>query len=220
MAHSNAEEPATVKRMDYDLSSMALAFGIQKQLQCEHLSTWLSTKFKLNAAERHLLTVLHEEARQDADYWNEEEMKVKGVGILFLLADIQVPDKIKVFYERPLKGVVDGYHLSVVTDCMVATPVVFNTPQAPYFFLQEFKKRKGEKNDPEAQMLQAMLIAQSQNNDSEPIYGGFLIGSVWNFTTLIGRNYCVSRNYSTTQLDDLRQVVFILRQLKTIILNR
>ncbi|MFN0037398.1 MAG: hypothetical protein ACKVUS_20250 [Saprospiraceae bacterium] len=220
MALGNTEEWANAKRMDYDLSSMALAFGIQKQLECSQLDAWLSAKFKLTTGERHILKVLHEEARQDADYWNEEEMKIKGVGTLFLLADIQVPNKIKVFYERPLKGMVDDYFLSVITDCMVATPIVFNTPQAPYFFLQEFKKRKGEKNDPEAQMLQAMLIAQAQNNDVQTIYGGFLIGSVWNFTTLIGRNYCASRNYSTTQFEDLRQIVYILRQLKTIILGR
>jgi hypothetical protein len=52
----------------------------------------------------------------------------------------------------------------------------FNTPDSPYFFLQEFKKKRGENRndkpfDPEAQMLKAMLIAQNLNNDGKIIYG-------------------------------------------------
>ena len=62
-----------------------------------------------------------------------------------------------------------------------------NSPKSPYFFLQAFKKAKGEKNDPEGQMLQAMLIAQEKNNNQKPVYDGFLIGPNWRFATLHGK---------------------------------
>jgi hypothetical protein len=90
----------------------------------------------------------------------------------------------------------------------------------PYFFLQEFKKAKGEKRDPEAQMLSAMLIAQEKNNDGKPIYGAYMIGTGFHFTTLIGKNYCVSDKYDAVFKGHLPQIVFILRKLKELILNR
>jgi hypothetical protein len=45
-------------------------------------------------------------------------------------------NKIKVFYKRPLSATVNDYQLAVITDCLVATPLPFNTPDTPYFFLQ------------------------------------------------------------------------------------
>jgi hypothetical protein len=69
-------------------------------------------------------------------------------------------------------------------------------------------------------MLAAMILAQELNQDGKPIYGCWLQGKVWNFTTLIGRDYCVSRLYDATNPEDLRQIVFILRKLKDLILNR
>jgi hypothetical protein len=115
-----------------------------------------------------------------------------------------------------LSAEVNGHRLSVITDCMVATPLK-SQPTKPYFFLQEFKKAKGEKKDPEAQMLTAMLIAQHQNEDNQPIYGGYMIGTGWHFATLIEKDYCVSEKFETTKKEDLRQVIFILRKLKDLI---
>ena len=94
----------------------------------------------------------------------------------------------------------------------------FNTPDSPYFFLQEFKKKRGEKKDPEAQMLTAMLIAQHLNNDGKIIYGGYLIGHNWHFALLDGKQYVTSRQYDATEKHDLLQIVFILRKLKELIL--
>jgi hypothetical protein len=110
-------------------------------------------------------------------------------------------------------------HLSVICDCLVATPLV-KAPDMPYFFLQEFKKSKGEKKDPEAQMLIAMLIAQAKNNDEKPIYGGYLIGTGWHFTTLIGKDYCVSKKYEASTKEHLLGIICALKNLKQLILNR
>jgi hypothetical protein len=68
-------------------------------------------------------------------------------------------------------------------------------------------------------MLVAMLAAQRSNQDNRPIYGGFLIGSVWRLATLIDNQYCTSRQFSTTNKGDLFQLAFALRHLKALILN-
>lgn len=131
------------------------------------------------------------------------------------------------FYERSLSGTVKDAPLAVICDCVIATPRV-NTPDIPYFFLQEAptrpspkgKEKKNKKKDPEAQMLIAMLIAQQKNNDNKPIYGGYLLGTGWHFTTLIGNDYCVSHRLEVSVKSHLLQTIYILRQLKTLILER
>jgi hypothetical protein len=68
-------------------------------------------------------------------------------------------------------------------------------------------------------MLAAMLVAQHKNEDNKPVYGSFLIGSNWWFTTLIGQEYCLSREFNASSKADLQQIVFILRRLKELVLE-
>jgi hypothetical protein len=69
-------------------------------------------------------------------------------------------------------------------------------------------------------MLTAMLIAQYQNEDDLPIYGGYMIGTDWHFATLIGKDYCVSTKFEATQKVHLIKMIYILRKLKDFIINR
>jgi hypothetical protein len=69
-------------------------------------------------------------------------------------------------------------------------------------------------------MLAAMILSQELNKDNKPLYGCWLQGKNWNFTTLTDKNYCVSKQFDATEMEDLQQIVFILRKLKDLILNR
>jgi hypothetical protein len=200
-----------------DLGLLADTFGLNVVSTCEHLSNWTSAYFELDEIEQANFDYLLHQVKLDGKYWNEEELKIRFIGGLFAIAKIDVPDKIKVFYERPLSATVLNHHLSVVSDCLVATPLPFNTPKKPYFFLQEYKKGRGETKDPEAQMLMAMLIAQEKNQDNQPLYGSYVIGNTCYFSTLIDKAYCTSRLYDASDESDLLQIVFILRKLKELI---
>jgi hypothetical protein len=101
---------------------------------------------------------------------------------------------------------------------MIATPFGVNTPLKPYFFLQEFKKQRNAP-DAEGQMLAAMLVAQQINDNEKPIYGCFLQGKNWTFTTLQQQNYCISRQYDATQPTELSHILGVLLHLKHIILT-
>ncbi len=206
-------------KIGFDLDDLSRAFNIQKKPQCSVLSTWLDANYTLTEFEQRIIDDLHEEMETVGDYWNEEELKIQFVGSIFYVARVNEKNRIRVFYERPLSAIIGRYSLSVICDCLVATPSTFNAPQQPYFFLQEFKKAKSEKRDPEAQMLMAMIIAAHANADEKPIYGGYLIGSDWRFTTLINGNYCVSRKYDATRKEDIEKMVSILRHLKTLIMS-
>jgi hypothetical protein len=208
-----------LKKIPFDLSLIAQVFQLERSGNCQHLEKWLSKNYELTKSETELFETVFAEISETADYLNEEELKIRLIAPLFQIAKIDEANKIRVFYERPLSAELNEYQLSVICDCMVAASTIFKTPTNPYFFLQEFKKSKGEKRDPEAQMLIAMLAAQKSNNNNSPIYGGFLIGSTWRMATLIGKQYCTSRQFIATNKHDLMQIVFALRHLKSLILN-
>ena len=204
----------------YDGAEVIERFNIDKQSECEVLDNWLNVAGTLNDIEEYILDKARKDIKLTGRDWNEEELKMNFVALVFFVASLNVPKKIQVFYERRLSGEVDGIAISVKVDGMLATPTNANRPKMPYFFLQEFKRSLGDDHDPEGQMLAAMILAQALNNDQKTIYGCWLQGKFWNFTTLIDRNYCVSRAYDATNSKDLKEIVLILRKLKDFIENR
>jgi hypothetical protein len=156
-----------VKRLNINDSAEVIErFAIEKNETCATLDHWLEASGVLTATEKELLNEIRRDILILGRDWNEEELKMNFVAIIFFIAKLKVPKKIQVFYERKLAGEVEGIPISVKVD------------------------------------------------------GCWLQGKVWNFTTLIGKSYCVSRLYDATNVDDLHQIVFILRRLKDLILNR
>jgi hypothetical protein len=204
----------------YDHFEVLERFNIEKNEFCETLDDWMNATDVLDDFEQRLLSEVIKDIKRAGRDWNEEELKMNFIALVFFVAKMNVPKVMQVFYERKLSGEVDGVPISVKVDGMIASPTNANRPKMPYFFLQEFKRSLGDDHDPEGQMLAAMLLAQEINKDGKPIYGCWLQGKFWNFTTLIKRNYCVSKTYDASNMEDLYQIVFILRKLKNLILNR
>lgn len=215
----NLKIMSDIHKLSIDTDTLLDTFQLVRTQDCVVLAEWLSASGELNDFEQQLLTVITQRALFRMGGWNEEELKMKFISHLFLIANIEEENRIATFFERSLSAVIEGHKLTVICDCLVATPKGYTTPKAPYFFLQEYKKQKGDSNDPEGQMLAAMLIAQYQNNDNKPLYGAWLVGSIWNFTVLNGKNYCTSLAFDANNHDDLQQIVFILKKLKELILN-
>lgn len=129
-------------RVHFGLSDLANTFQLEINLlgQCTVLADWLTAFYELNDVETQILDELHDDIEIDGNYWNEEELKIEMIGLMFRMAKVKVPNRIKVYYEREISATVEGYDLGVKADCIVATPLPYNTPKAPYFFLQEYKK--------------------------------------------------------------------------------
>ncbi len=204
----------------YDGFEVIDSFKIKKNLTCDHLSEWIQVDGDFDEIEKSILINIRRAIEVHGRAWNEEELKINFIAFVFYLANIDVPDKIYTFFERRLSGKVDNIEISVVVDGMVATPTLSGLPQIPYFFLQEFKRSLGDDHDPEGQMLAAMILSQSLNNDGKYLYGCWIQGKNWNFTTLKDDNYCVSRQFDAADMEDLKDIVLILRKLKDLILNR
>jgi hypothetical protein len=207
------------KKERYNSDLIIGTFNLQKSNSCALLEEWIAAKGAIPAGYEAYLEEHRERLLAEGDYWNEEELKMHFLSHIFFLAKMNEPSKIKLFYERIFKDTVEGQDLSVVCDCMLATPLGINTPKAPYFFLQEFKRAK-KNDDPEGQMLLAMLIAQEKNKDEKPVFGCWIQGSYWRFTTLIGKHYCVSTTFDATIPASLHQIIYMLQKLRTMLLTR
>jgi hypothetical protein len=206
------------KPLKYDANHIIGVHGLEKGLDCEILERLESATGVIEVEYQVYLEIHRQALRNKGEYWNEEELKMNFLAHVFYVAQLQEPHKIDIFYERTLSWEFDKKIERVVCDCLLAKPFGVYAPQTPYFFLQEFKKQK-QNEDAEGQMLLAMLIAQKENNNQKPLYGCYLQGKFWVFSTLHGKNYCVTRAYDATQTEDLNQIIFMLRKLKQIILT-
>ena len=157
-------------------------------MHSSHIVTFLKAALapELTAFQTELFNDIYKKSAEEGNYWNEEELKIEMIGFLFYLANINVPKQMKVFYERPIASIVQGHSLSVTADCLIAKPLQFNEPSVPYFFLQEYKKGRGESKDPEAQMLTAMLIAQELNQNKKILFGDWITFFIKNNCTGTG----------------------------------
>lgn len=205
----------------YDNSEVIDRFEINKVFKSPILNNWLNQPAGiLKPAHQEII----DEARQLLSYkwdeWNEEELKMNFVSLVIFVAQLDVPKFISTYYERKLSGIAQDIPISVTVDCMLASPTFSGRPKMPYFFLQEFKRSLGDSHDPEGQMLAAMILAQELNKDGKPLYGSWIQGRFWYFTTLLGRDYSVSKPFNATEPDDLLSIVFTLRNLKELILKR
>jgi hypothetical protein len=90
-------------------------------------------------------------------------------------------------------------------------------PEVPYFHFQEYKRQTDPNGEPMAQLLQAMLIAQALNGNTNAIYGCTIIGKYWEFVLFDQRTYYVSQSYDCTKRNDLLQIIAILRKFRHIL---
>ena len=121
----------------------------------------------------------------------------------------------------------EGHKLSVKADFVIAKGVL-DYLQKPYFHFQaggvpQYKPQKNPTGDPMAQMLEAFLIAQVENQKegtSNPLYGCEIVGATCRFVTMEEKAYCVSKSFDCSDDEDLLKIIAILRKFKMILETR
>lgn len=201
---------------EWTLQELEDTFALRPDCQSNFLEHWLNMPYQISQAEQQQLDNLQKGLSRFALYWNEQEWKMKFISLLLNLVDYS-SQEYNIFYERQIQAAVDKYLLKGKVDSVIAKGTY--QPKVPYFCFHEYKKEKGTTDDPLAQLLSAMLVAQKLNNNQKPVYGCYVVGRNWFFVTLKDNCYCVSNNYSVTQKDELRMVYGILMNLKVIIIN-
>jgi hypothetical protein len=176
------------------------------------LTDWLKAKTTFTSEEEAYLRRYQDLLLKKIVTWNEEDLKMKFIAHVLAAADIDTNDAgYRTFFEASLKAAVNGQTVVAKADMVVALGIA--EPRHPFFFLQEYKRERGGDTDPLAQVLAAMLMAQTLNDYSHILYGCYIIGRNWFFLVLDGDTYSVSNAYNASE-DDLFQIVAILRDLK------
>jgi len=154
---------------------------------------------------------LIQKSKRRIQYWNEQELVIKFLSRVLELADLQ-GDGYSTFAEREFSAVVDGFGLIGKTDFVVAKGETI--PSKPYFFIQEYKRAKlGPESDPLAQLLGEMLVAQKLNN-SNTVYGSYIVGQLWYFVVLSDRDFTISSAFDSMQIDELLGIMSRLNWIK------
>lgn len=176
------------------------------------LTEWLQSTTTFSPEETSYLRHHQEILLKKIVTWNEEDLKMKFIAHVLAAADIDSNDiGYRTFFEATLKAPVNGQNVVAKADMVVALGIA--EPRQPFFFLQEYKRERGGDTDPLAQVLAAMLMAQTLNDYSHILYGCYIIGRNWFFLVLEDNKYAVSNAYNSSA-DDLFQIVAILRALK------
>jgi hypothetical protein len=193
-------------------------FGLNRVFEDTPLLTeWLTATGEINERDNSILVESVQNLVENTDAWNEEELKMQFISLIIFVAKIQKP--IRVYYDREISETIDGTFLLCKSDMMLSKGLG-ELIETPYFFMHEYKREKKYSGDPIGQMLGGMLIAQAKNNNQKPIYGCYVQGRYWYFSVLLGNEYVVSNGYNATTMTEIRKIIFILRKLNTIILER
>lgn len=197
-------------------------FKTRRAEQLPSLDAWLAREAEISAFEREALLRFQRLLNFNVHDWNEYELDTHFIGPLFSLVDFSTLD-FNHFGQRDLEAVVDDILLFGRVDGMVASG--FREPEQPFFAFQEYKRNLDPNGDPAGQCLAAMLAGQTVNHIQSlatphlPVYGCYVVGSLWQFLTLEGRHYAISPGYSATS-DDLFDIYRILKALRQIVAER
>jgi hypothetical protein len=199
---------------DCNLKFLEKAFGIEQIDSHPALDSWLAIPSQTSAFEEESLLHLRKVLTFNIHDWNEYELDSHFIGPIFTLVDFSTK-KFNHYSQRFLQGTVGEYQLFGKPDGIVSAGR--REPETPYFAFQEYKKELDPNGDPAGQALAAMLVGQSLNNDpTKPVYGCYVNGRDWYFMTLLGKEYCISQDFSSTT-DDIFKIFTTLKGLKEIV---
>jgi hypothetical protein len=206
------------KQKHYTEAELIDLFGLNKMSKYTLLEKWLDTNLTtLTEYEQIIFQNLITQLDINVDTWNEEELKMNFIASL--LNDFVAYNKstlYRTYFEREISAVVAGYMMKTKTDFMIAKGIL-DLIKKPFFCFHEYKRSKKNADDPIAQVLESMLIAQEINKNDKPIYGVYIIGRYWHFMVMQGREYAISQPYIATKKEELLQIIAILRHFKIIL---
>lgn len=152
------------------------------------------------------------------DTWNEDELKFFFISGIISLVNFSKPKVYSSFSQRTLATKRPDIHQNMIdlrgrVEFFVALGE--QIPRQPFFFIHQYKPlNKTTPSDPLGQLLIAMLATQTLNNTQQPIYGVYIMGSLWWFVVLNGNEYAVSEPFNAFKEAELFKIFSILKRCK------
>ena len=208
------------KKKEWREGEMILTFGLIKigfPNTTPLLDEWLDVEDPiLNQGEKYIFEHTYTKGTQKMTTWSEEDLKMKFISPVLELGGVMEDTIFASFFDKKLEAKVDGYNLSVKADFVIAKGLL-DYMIRPFFHFQEYKPEKNPTGDPMAQLLEAFLIGQAQNDDNKPLYGCEVVGQSWRFIVMKNRTYCVSKTFNSMEREDLLKIISILRKFREIL---
>ena len=189
-------------------------FRLKRILGMTELDNWLNVKdIVVSDTEKDIILEIISDSKYRIKLWNEETLKMMFIAPILRMAHFN-NNEIGTFADESLEAEFEAFTLSGRVDWLVAKGIAYS--EIPYFFLHEYKRSRTE-NDPDGQLLAAMLTAQALNNNGETLYGIVVTGASWDFFILNGKKYDISESYTATDFDSLVKIVKVLKKTQKII---
>jgi hypothetical protein len=225
----------TLSFSSFNEQQVIRTFDLKQERKINLLSDWQGRAEAISLAEveKERLKELHQRLNLFVRGWNEEELKLKFIGpIIELVAFDNFELEIIAFSERPISMQFGDTQVKGIVDTMVAKGLY--APEQPFFFIHEYKREQESTGDPLGQLLATMVVAQKLNEEPQnlslfqnelkdystlPISGVYVLGRTWIFVILEDNQYHLSKSYDSTDLEDLFEIVKLLKAQKEIILE-
>lgn len=209
------------KAKEWKEAELMLHFQLKKiaGVQTPAMKEWLDTQEPdFTPFEAELFEQTYQDGFENIAFWAEEDLKMYFIGNVLRLSRLMNKDNkgYVALFEKRLSALVNQTKLAVRTDFMVAKGFK-NIIETPYFHFQEYKPQLNPTGEPMAQLLEALLIGQTENNKDTALYGCEVIGKQWTFVIMEGKTYCVSKTFDCTEREDLLKIIAILRKFKEIL---
>ena len=209
------------KKIQWTEGLLMETFNLKREFgESQLLNAWLRADQKVYALPAYAseqLESLRARLFRYVDFWNEEDLKMNFISPILLMVDYYNEEKqYRSYYEKEITGVYEGVALKTKSDFMIAHGIG-ELARNPYFCFHEYKRDKKHADDPTAQVLLGMLIAQSVQKTHIPIYGAYIIGRNWYFMVMSDKKYTISSAYDATDANRLAQILAILLQFKFIL---
>ena len=205
---------------DCSMVFLEKTFGIRQVSVLDELSLWLNLAdtIVLTETEQNVIPIFQYSLNKNVISWNEQDLSLHFVGPMVSLVDFTEPYRYNLFAERRISAELlsvnnENYYLFGRPDEMIASG--FREPEAPYFFINEFKRETDPNGSPLAQVLAAMLVGQAINQNQHPIYGCYILGRDWYFLALKDSSFAISKGYDATteQVFDLYRILKALKEM-------
>jgi hypothetical protein len=132
---------AAKKQKSIELSEPVLveALNLQRVFQpMRSLETWLSADGELDDYDRKILAEVETKLMENADSWNEEELKMQFISIIMFL--VRFNDPIRTYYDREIDADVEGIYIKCKAD-MLLSKGIGELIRTPYFFCMNTKEK-------------------------------------------------------------------------------
>lgn len=226
------DSPQVLNFSSFSEQKAIALFGLQVQAKpIQEWHDWLkhSQDIEIATDEQQQLKKLAYALNLYVRGWNETELRQKFIGPLINIVGFDNFElKVAYFAERPIQVEYNEYLIKGITDGMVATGIF--DPVSPFFFIHEYKREKDNTGDATGQLLASMRVARMLNEQPPEfkmffkaipnvMYGLYIIGRLWFFVAMKEKKYYVSKAYDAGEINDLSNILRLLKAQKNIIFD-